>query len=140
MPKSTRRAVGVGGVFFRSRDPAKLAEWYRNHLGIKIQDGVALFSWRAFRPPHRPAQTVWALFPRDSDYFPKGQQSMVNYRVKHLERTLTRLKKEGVKVSPKSEVSEYGKFGWAFDAEGNKIELWEPPPGQKRSRLEIPAE
>ena len=128
--------MGIGGIFFRAKDPKALSEWYSHHLGLKISDNVALFGWNSPVKARLRGQTVWALFPKDSDYFPKKVQFMVNYRVKDLKKVISTLKKEGAKVIAKTESSQYGKFGWVFDPEGNRIELWEPPPRSKFSEEE----
>ena len=116
------RVTGIGGIFFKAKNKDHLLDWYREHLGIDVQEwGGALFSGMA--------QTVWSVFKQDSDYFgPGSQRYMVNYRVANLGRILARLKDEGVTVEPRVEESEFGKFGWILDPEGNRIELWEPPP------------
>jgi predicted enzyme related to lactoylglutathione lyase len=122
--------IGIGGVFFKSKNPKKLAVWYRRYLGIPVKGEYATFGWKAMVNPRRSGHTIWALFPRDTDYFGSSPSDlMVNYRVKNLRRLLNQLKKEGVKVEEKVEEYPYGKFGWVYDLEGNKIELWEPPSG-----------
>ena len=114
------RVLGIGGVFFRAREPEALRRWYADHLGIDVQDwGGAGFEG---------GQTVWSIFDGDTDYFgPSGQQSMVNYRVPDLDAMLIRLRDAGVPVEEKIEESEFGRFGWATDPEGNRLELWQPP-------------
>ncbi len=101
---------------------------------------MATFSWNSPNHRGRRGHTVWALFTKDSDYFPADRQVMLNYRVRNLESVLAQLRKEGVRVDDKTDVSEYGKFGWAYDPEGNKIELWEPPQGRSASPHELPME
>jgi predicted enzyme related to lactoylglutathione lyase len=115
------RVLGIGGVFFRARDPDALRSWYAEHLGIDLQTfGGSVFEG---------GQTVWSIFADDTDYFgASGQQSMVNYRVSDLDAMLAQLRKAGVPVEAKIEESELGRFGWATDPEGNRFELWEPPP------------
>ena len=125
-----RRVTGIGGVFFKARDPDALREWYRRHLGIAVQPwGGAAFRWNVPRPePH--GATVWTVFPSSTDYFaPSDAPFMVNYRVENLEELLATLRNEGCDVDERTETSEFGKFGWVMDPEGNRIELWEPPPG-----------
>jgi predicted enzyme related to lactoylglutathione lyase len=114
------RVVGIGGTFFRAKDPDALRAWYAEHLGIDVQDwGGAVVEG---------GQTVWSIFAGDTDYFgPSGQQSMVNYRVRDLDAMLAQLRAAGVQVDPKIDGSELGRFGWATDAEGNRFELWQPP-------------
>lgn len=114
------RVAGIGGVFFRARDPENLRRWYGEHLGIDVQEwGGAGFEGGV---------TVWSIFAGDTDYFgPSGQQSMVNYRVSDLDAMLAQLRAAGATVEDKIEESEFGRFGWATDPEGNRFELWQPP-------------
>ena len=119
------RAVGIGGVFFRARDPEALRAWYAEHLGIDMEDYGTTFTAR------EGDQTVWAPFAGDTDYFgPSGQQLMVNYRVADLDAMLAQLRTAGVAVDDALHESGNGRFGWATDPDGNRIELWEPAPGQ----------
>ena len=141
MPASGKsRVVGVGGVFFRANNAGKLSEWYRKHLGIEVVDNVALFTWLSPKKHGRPGQMVWAIFPRNSKYLGKGKRFMVNYRVKDLIKVLDQLRREGVPVDRKTEDSQYGKFGWVVDPEGNRIELWQPPSRYKASDRETQME
>lgn len=121
------RVTGIGGVFFTAQDPASQIDWYRRHLGIDVQDGFsAMFPWREQDDPDKEGMTVWSIFPRDTPYFRgSGSSFMINYRVQNLEATLTELRAAGVQVDERVEEYEYGKFGWATDPEGNRIELWE---------------
>jgi len=120
------RVTGIGGVFFKARDAEKLREWYAKHLEIDVQTwGGTAFTWN---DPN--GVTVWTIFPASSDYF--SNPFMVNYRVADLKAVLDALKSEGCDVDEKSEISEFGKFGWVTDPEGNRIELWEPPAGQSQ--------
>ena len=105
-----------------------MAEWYHRHLGIAIEDSVALFAWRGGKDGRVEGHTVWSIFPEETTYFGEdGASFMINYRVKNLDSVFAALRKEGVKVARKIEDSEYGRFGWVTDPEGNRIELWEPP-------------
>jgi predicted enzyme related to lactoylglutathione lyase len=117
------RATGIGGVFFRARDPDALRAWYAKHLGIELEDyGGTTFA------SSDGDQTVWAIFPADTGYFgPSGQELMVNYRVSDLDAMLEQLRAAGVQVDDRVEEHEYGRFGWATDPEGNRFELWQPP-------------
>jgi len=118
----TERVAGIGGVFFRARDPEALKRWYGEHLGIELEDYGTTFTAAA------GDQTVWAPFAADTDYFgSREQQSMVNYRVRDLNAMLTQLRAAGVVVDEHREEHEYGRFAWATDPEGNRFELWEPP-------------
>ena len=119
------KAVGVGGVFLKAKDPKALSEWYALHLGIPEQDGGTL----AFDGPESAGMTVFAHFPLDSDYFGEGaQQVMVNFRVDDLDQLLALLAAAGVRIDPRREEYAYGRFAWIWDPEGNRVELWQPLP------------
>lgn len=130
-----KRVTGIGGVFFKAKDPAALREWYRTHLGLKIEEwGGAVFLWSTPDSPGSDGATVWNVFEESSQYFiPSGAPFMVNYRVDDLDALLAALRAEGCEVEDKTEESELGKFGWIMDPEGNKVELWEPPAGSAES-------
>lgn len=118
------KAIGIGGVFLKAKDPKALKAWYQKHLGIELApdfDGATI--------PDREGQvTVWAFFNQETDYFGAGQQSaMVNYIVDDIEALLAQLRTDGVDVDTKTSNDQYGKFGWATDPEGNRFELWQPP-------------
>ena len=120
-----KRVTGIGGVFFKAKDPEKLRGWYQKHLGLEFDSyGSVVFNC----PPNgEPAQTVWSLFPADTKYFdPSSAPFMINYRVENLAELLEQLRSEGVEVDKPMEEFEYGRFGWVMDPEGNRIELWEP--------------
>jgi predicted enzyme related to lactoylglutathione lyase len=118
--------TGIGGVFVRSEQPQELAAWYAEHLGIELQP----FGGAVLRAVEGDV-TVWALFPGDTDYFgPSGQQQMLNFRVRDLDAMLAQLRAADVPVDPNVHESEHGRFGWADDPEGNRFELWQPPPGR----------
>ncbi len=122
------RVIGIGGIFFKSPDPEALCAWYRTHLGMDIQAwGGISFESQASAPP---ASTQWCVFDAGSSYFaPSTAAFMVNYRVRDLDALLAALRAEGCEVDPKTDASEFGKFGWVMDPDGNRIELWEPPAG-----------
>jgi predicted enzyme related to lactoylglutathione lyase len=128
------RVTGIGGIFFRARDPKALAAWYGQHLGIQLSDwGGAKFLWADEVPPST-GSTAWSPFPADTTYFGSGaQQYMVNYRVDDLDALIAQLEAAGVPVDPQRENASYGRFAWITDPEGNRIELWQPiaeePPG-----------
>lgn len=126
-----RRVTGIGGIFFKARDPQALAAWYRTHLGLAVEDwGGTAFRW-ADDNPSGTGTTVWTPFKDDTRYFaPSTAAFMVNFRVEDLHGLLAALRAEGCEVMDPVEESEYGKFGWVLDPEGNKVELWQPPPGQ----------
>jgi predicted enzyme related to lactoylglutathione lyase len=117
------RVQGIGGVFFRARDPQSLARWYEQHLGIPIEEwGGSVMRAEA------GDVTVWSPFKADTEYFgPSGQQLMVNYRVRDLDAMLEQLRAAGAEVDDNLHEDENGRFGWAVDPEGNRIELWQPP-------------
>jgi catechol 2,3-dioxygenase-like lactoylglutathione lyase family enzyme len=127
-----KRVTGIGGIFIKSKDPQRLREWYRAHLGIEFQEwGGYPFSWKSAENPDGIGTTVWSVFDAKSDYFaPSESPFMVNYRVADLRRLLAAMRSEGCHVADKVDESEFGKFGWVVDPDGNKIELWEPPAGQ----------
>jgi len=120
------QVTGIGGVFFKARDPGRMAAWYREHLGIRAEDGHADFAWREKDRPEEIGRTVWSIFPANTDYFgPSRSPFMINYRVANLDRMLEQLRSGGVAVE-KVEDCDYGRFAWITDLEGNRIELWEP--------------
>jgi predicted enzyme related to lactoylglutathione lyase len=127
-----KRVTGIGGVFFKARDPEALRAWYRDRLGIEMDEwGGCAFSWNDPASPGTEGSTVWNIFDASSDYFaPSTSPFMINYRVEDLRALLDLLREEGCEVDPKLEESEFGKFGWVIDPEGNRVELWEPPPGK----------
>ena len=126
-----KRVTGIGGIFFKAKEPKALSEWYRKHLGLSVEDwGGVVFRW-AHDNPTGAGTTIWNPFPEGTDYFAPSRASfMVNFRVADLHALLAVLRDEGCRVQDKVEESEYGKFGWVIDPEGNKIELWEPPAGR----------
>lgn len=127
-----RRVTGIGGIFFHAKDPATMHAWYRKHLGIDVQSwGGAAFQWTDASGAPAGGTTIWSVGPADGEHFaPSRSPFMVNYRVDDLHALVAALKAEGCDVLPKIEESEYGKFAWVMDPEGNKVELWQPPPGQ----------
>lgn len=121
------RVRGIGGIFFRARDPAALALWYREQLGIPVEGGA---TYATLVSENAGEATVWSAFPVDTDYFgPSSGDLMVNYRVGDLDAMLDQLRAAGAEVDERVEEYEYGRFGWAADPEGNRFELWEPPEG-----------
>jgi predicted enzyme related to lactoylglutathione lyase len=127
-----RRVTGIGGIFLTAKDPKALCAWYKTHLGIDVQDwGGTAFTWTDADGKPTGGTTVWSVGAADGKYFaPSTATFMVNYRVDDLAALLSALRAEGCDVLEKTDDSEYGKFGWVMDPEGNKVELWQPPAGQ----------
>ena len=127
-----KRVTGIGGIFFKAQDPVALRAWYQQHLGLDVQEwGGAALSWADADGKPCGGTTIWTVSDAASDYFaPSAASFMVNYRVADLHALVATLRDEGCNVLEKVEESEYGKFAWVIDPEGNKVELWEPPPGQ----------
>jgi predicted enzyme related to lactoylglutathione lyase len=131
-----QRVTGIGGIFFKAKDPKALQAWYRDHLGIDVQDwGGTAVSWADADGAPTGGMTIWSITSaengNDDDAFaPSTAPFMINYRVADVRALLEALRAEGCDVVDKFDDSEYGKFGWVIDPEGNKVELWEPPPGQ----------
>ncbi|NVM75567.1 putative enzyme related to lactoylglutathione lyase [Duganella sp. SG902] len=127
-----KRVTGIGGIFFYAKDPKALGAWYQRHLGIDVQPwGGAAFEWRDDSGQPVGGTTAWCISAADSNAFAPGAKPfVVNYRVHDLAALLQALRDEGCEVLDKTDESEFGKFGWVIDPEGNKVELWQPPPGQ----------
>ncbi|HVG26314.1 MAG TPA: VOC family protein [Acidobacteriaceae bacterium] len=121
------RVTGVGGVFLRSQDPKRLANWYAEHLGITLSDFLGVtFLW-SDEVPQGTGMTAWSVFPEATTYFGEGSQSvMLNYRVDDLDALLSQLERAGIWIDPKRENYAYGRFAWIRDCDGNRLELWEP--------------
>ncbi len=120
-----KRVTGIGGIFFKTKNPDKTKEWYKNHLGLNTDNYGCTFWW----PDENgnKCSTQWSPFNADTNYFsPSEKEFMVNYRVENLEELLKVLKEEGVTIVGEMQTYDYGKFGWILDPDGNKIELWEP--------------
>lgn len=124
---SIPKVTGLGGVFFKSKDPEASRAWYGKHLGLAVNQYGSSFE---FRNAHRPEEInylSWSPFPQNTEYFnPSPKEFMINYRVQHIEALVEKLKSEGVTIVDEIETFEYGKFVHILDLEGNKIELWEP--------------
>lgn len=127
-----KRVTGIGGIFFMSSNAAALREWYRRHLGIAVEAwGGTAFRWASDDNPGGAGTTIWSVHDDSSAYFaPSTARFMINYRVDDLHALLAVLRAEGCDVDPKVEESDFGKFGWVMDPDGNRVELWQPPPGQ----------
>jgi predicted enzyme related to lactoylglutathione lyase len=122
-----QRVRGIGGVFFKSRNPPALAAWYRDRLGLPIEPfNGAIFTWRE-HDARGDAYSVWSLFPADTDHFkPSDSAFMINFRVDDLAAMLAQLRAAGETTGPDGEDTEYGRFSWVMDPEGNRVELWQP--------------
>jgi len=122
-----KKVTGIGGIFFKCKDPKKMTEWYQKHLGLDTNPYGATFEWFEGSDSTKKAQTQWTPFSETTKYFePSAKEFMINYRVENLEALVTELKKEGVTIVDNIESFDYGKFVHILDAEGNKVELWEP--------------
>ena len=120
-----KRVTGIGGLFFKTKDPQQTKDWYQKHLGFNTDDWGCTFWWKDNEG--NKASTQWSPFKDDTKYFaPSKKDYMFNYRVENLVELLAELEKEGVTIVGKMEEYDYGKFGWILDNDGNKIELWEP--------------
>lgn len=119
-----KRVTGIGGIFFKARDPKKITEWYKKHLGLDTNPYGATFEWFEGPDGNEKAQTQWTPFAESTDYFePSSKDFMVNYRVENLEELVKELIKEGVTFVDNIETFDYGKFVHILDSEGNKIQL-----------------
>jgi predicted enzyme related to lactoylglutathione lyase len=122
-----KKVTGIGGVFFKCKNPDQVKEWYKNHLGLDTDEYGSSFEWRQSDDPSLKGFTQWSPFKESTTYFdPSAKDFMINYRVENLEALVQQLKQENVTVLDEIEVFEYGKFVHILDVEGNKIELWEP--------------
>ena len=120
-----QRVTGLGGFFFKTKDPDKIKAWYGKHLGIPVDQYGWTFWWKD--KEGKDCSTQWSPFKDNTSYFkPSEKQFMMNFRVENLHELLKALKEEDVTVVGEVEEYSYGKFGWILDPEGNKIELWEP--------------
>ena len=127
-----KRVTGIGGIFLQAEDAPALRAWYQRHLGIDVQEwGGAAFTWTDAEGKPAGGTTIWSVSPQGAEQFAPGKAAfMINYRVEDLHAVVAALKTEGCNVLEKIDESEYGKFAWVIDPEGNKVELWQPPAGQ----------
>ena len=118
------RITGIGGIFFKSADPKALGAWYRDVLGLDVQDwGGALLPYDA---PNHPPQAVWSPFAHDTKHFaPSTREFMVNFAVDDLDAMLAHVESKGVAVLGRDDSDPYGRFAWIQDPDGTKIELWQ---------------
>ena len=122
-----KKVTGIGGIFFKCKDAAKMNEWYKTHLGFDTTEYGTNFQWKDAEAPSKNGSTQWSPFSETTKYFePSTKDFMINYRVADLEALLAELRKEGVTIVDEMETFDYGKFVHIMDPEGNKIELWEP--------------
>lgn len=124
----TAKVTGIGGIFFFSDNPQKIKEWYAKNLGLEINEwGSSSFESRNINRPEEINSLQWSPFKKGDEYFsPSKKDFMVNYRVQHIEQLVNKLKENGVTILDDIATYDYGKFVHIMDAEGNKIELWEP--------------
>lgn len=126
-PAEIKKVTGIGGIFFKCKDPKKMREWYQTHLGLNTNQYGAVFEWRQGADTTKKGFTQWSPFSETTKYFqPSTKDFMINYRVENLNALVHQLKNEGVTITDSIETVEYGKFVHILDAEQNKIELWEP--------------
>lgn len=122
-----KKVTGIGGIFFKCKDPNKMREWYKTHLGLNTNQYGTVFEWRQGADTTKKGFTQWSPFSEKTKYFePSEKDFMINYRVENLEALIQELKKEGVTITDTIETFDYGKFVHIMDPEGNKVELWEP--------------
>lgn len=122
-----KKVTGIGGIFFKSKDPGKMRDWYRKHLGFDTDAYGARFEWRDAADPDKQGARQWSPFEASTNYFtPSEKDFMINYRVENLEVLVAELQQSGVTILDAIATYSYGKFVHILDAEGNKIELWEP--------------
>jgi len=122
-----KKVTGIGGIFFKCKDPKKMNAWYAKHLGIPVSDWGAMFEWREKDNPKKEGYTVWSTLPCDVEDFTQSEKDFrINYRVENIEELVKELKKANVTITDEITDSEYGKFVHILDPEGNSIELFEP--------------
>ena len=125
--QSIKKVTGIGGIFFKCKDPKKMREWYKTNLGLKTNAYGAVFEWRQGADTTKKGFSQWSPFSEKTKYFePSTKDFMINYRVDNMEALVDQLRKDGVLVVDTIERVEYGKFVHIMDIEGNKVELWEP--------------
>lgn len=123
----TPKVTGIGGIFFFSENPKEINEWYAKNLGLDINDWGSTFESRNINNPDEINALQWSAFKKGDDYFlPSKKDFMINYRVQNIEGLVSKLKDNGVTILDEIATYDYGKFVHIMDAEGNKIELWEP--------------
>ena len=124
---TTPKVTGIGGIFFFSDNPEKTKEWYSKNLGLEVNEWGSSFEFRNANRPDEINYLQWSPFKQGSEYFaPSKKEFMINYRVQNIEGLVKKLKENGVTIADNIETYDYGKFVHIMDAEGNKLELWEP--------------
>ncbi len=119
-----QKVQGIGGFFFRAKNPERLTKWYQDHLGINpAPTNMEMVPWMT-----ESGVTVFSPFPADTDYFPADKTFMLNFRVADLDAIIMQLKSAGIEITDESELEGIGRFARIHDPEGNAIELWEPVP------------
>lgn len=122
-----KKVTGIGGIFFKCKDPGKVRQWYNTHLGLNTNQYGTVFEWRQGADTAKKGFTQWSPFTETTKYFaPSTKEFMINYRVEDLKALVEQLQKEGVVITDSIQTYDYGKFVHILDVEGNKIELWEP--------------
>lgn len=122
-----KRVTGIGGIFFKVKDPNATKSWYQTHLGLNTDEYGTTFEWRSSENPEKKGFSQWSPMQEDTTYFQPSQKDfMINYRVEDLEGLVKALKEEGVQILDQIETYEYGKFVHILDPDGHSIELWEP--------------
>jgi predicted enzyme related to lactoylglutathione lyase len=125
--QSFKKVTGIGGIFFKCKDPGKMRDWYQKNLGLNTNQYGAVFEWRQGADSSKKGFTQWSPFSEKTKYFePSTSDFMINYRVHNLEALVDELKKNAVIIVDTIVTVEYGKFLHILDIEGNKVELWEP--------------
>ncbi|MES2567996.1 MAG: VOC family protein [Bacteroidota bacterium] len=125
--KERKKVTGIGGIFFKCKDPKAFKEWYSKHLGLNTNEYGSVFEWRQGTDTTKKGFTQWSPFKETTKYFlPSTKDFMINYRVEHMNELIAELKMSGVTVVDSIETYDYGKFVHILDLEGNKLELWEP--------------
>ncbi|GIU31192.1 hypothetical protein TUM4644_30680 [Shewanella colwelliana] len=122
------KVIGLGGIFFKSKDPKALAQWYKSHLQLPVEPwGGAAFYLNNLEPIAGSSYSVWTPMSDDTDYLdPSTQPFMFNLIVDDLNEALAQVKNGGAQIIAETEESEFGRFGWFIDPDGNKVELWQP--------------
>lgn len=124
---SIKKVTGIGGIFFKCKDPKKVRDWYATHLGLNTNSYGSVFEWRQGADTTKKGFTQWSPFKESTTYFaPSTKDFMINYRVENMEALVDQLRKDGVVITDSIQTFDYGKFVHILDIEGNKLELWEP--------------